>query len=181
MPDAYFASAYDDKFVIDGNSTLGDELAAKYFDAVIIPVGGGGLISGIALGLARNYKSTQIFGAEPLLGNDASLSLKAGRIIPNKTEPLTIADGARTISLGNLNWEIIKSSVADIFEVPDDATSDAVRLFFHLANLKGEPTGALSLAALMMNAEQFRDKKVCVVVSGGNVDSAVYQNILAPN
>lgn len=179
MPDAYFASAYDDQFVIEGNSTLGAEIAAKDIDAVIVPVGGGGLISGITLGLQANYKITQIFGAEPSHGNDASQSLKAGYIIRNETEPMTIADGARTISLGDLNWEIIKKDVTDIFEVPDEAIADAVRLYFNLANLKCEPTGALSLAALMLNAEQFRGKKVCVVVSGGNVDPAVYQEILA--
>ncbi|MBK8467398.1 MAG: pyridoxal-phosphate dependent enzyme [Chloracidobacterium sp.] len=178
MPDAYFASPYDDKFVIDGNSTLGDELAGKDFDALIIPVGGGGLISGVALSLVRNHKTTQIFGAEPILGNDASLSLKAGYIIPNNTEPLTIADGARTISLGKLNWEIIKNNVAGIFEVPEETIKDATRLYFHLANLKCEPTGALPLAALMLNAEQFRNKKICVVVSGGNVDPTVYQKLL---
>ncbi len=178
MPDAYFASAYDDQLVIDGNSTLGDELAKCDFDVVISPVGGGGLISGITLGLYRNNQKTQIFGAEPLLGNDASRSLKAGHIVRNETEPMTIADGARTISLGDLNWEIIRNSVSAIFEVSDDATVDAVRLYFNLANLKCEPTGALSLAALVLNADKFAGKKVCVVVSGGNVDPGIYKEFL---
>jgi len=181
MPRAYYASPYDDKFVIEGNSSLGDELAEAKFDAVISPIGGGGLISGIISGLARNSQNTQVFGAEPLLGNDAVRSLKAGHIIRNEEEPMTIADGARTISLGDLNWEIIKDNVLGIFEVPDDAIAEAMRLYFELANLKCEPTGALSLAALMLNAEKFRGKKVCVVVSGGNVDAAVYNNILAGN
>ncbi len=179
MPDAYFASAYDDKFVIEGNSTLGDELAARNFDVVIAPVGGGGLISGIILGLSCNSKPTQIFGAEPLFGNDASRSLKAGRIIVNETEPMTIADGARTISLGNLNWEIIKNNVADIIEVPDETIAEAVRLYFDLANLKCEPTAALSLGAVLLNKDTFLSQKICVVVSGGNVDPAVYGNIIA--
>lgn len=179
MPDAYFASAYDDQFVIDGNSTLGDELAKRDFDAVITPIGGGGLISGIVLGLARNHQTTRIFGAEPLLGNDAARSLKTGQLIANETEPMTIADGARTISLGSLNWEIIKESVADIFEVPDEKIIEATLQYFVLANLKCEPTGALSLAALILNAELFSEKKVCVVVSGGNVDPMVYKEILA--
>ena len=178
MPGAYFASAYDDKFVIEGNATLGDELSAKDFDAVISPIGGGGLVSGITLGLRRNNKKTLIFGAEPLLGNDAAKSLKAGRIITNEMEPTTIADGARTISLGNLNWEIIKDNVADIFEIPDAGIADATRLYFELANLKCEPTGALALAALIQNADRFTGKKVCVVVSGGNVDPSVYSRIL---
>ena len=179
MPNAYFASAYDDQLVINGNSTLGHELAEKDLDAVIVPVGGGGLISGITLGLQRNDKHIKIFGAEPLLGNDASRSLKAGHIVYNEPEPTTIADGARTISLGKLNWEIIKDNVTEIFEVSEEVLTKATRLYFELANLKCEPTGALTLAALMLNAEQFRDKKTCVVVSGGNVDPIVYQKILA--
>lgn len=178
MPNAYFASAYDDKFVIEGNSTLGDELAGHDFDAVISPVGGGGLISGITLGLRRNNKKTEVFGAEPLSGNDAARSLRAGYIIRNDAEPTTIADGARTISLGNLNWEIIKDGVNGIFEVPDDAIAEAVRLYFELANLKCEPTGALSLGAILQNRGEFTGKKICLVVSGGNVDASIYSNIL---
>ena len=178
MPEAYFASAYDDKFVIEGNSSLGDELAERDFHVVVTPVGGGGLISGIITGLRRNNKQTQVFGAEPQLGNDASRSLKAGKIIANENEPLTIADGARTISLGNLNWEIIKGGITGIIEVPDETIADAVRMYFDLANLKCEPTGALSLGAILENNERFKGKTVCLVVSGGNVDAAVYSRIL---
>lgn len=178
MPDAYFASAYDDRFVIEGNATIGDELAGRNFDAIITPVGGGGLISGIVTGLCRNGSRTEVYGAEPLLGNDASRSLKAGRIIVNETEPMTIADGARTISLGKLNWEIIKDSVADILEVSDEKIAEAVRMYFGLANLKSEPTGALSLGAILNDTARFAGRKICLVVSGGNVDAAVYRELI---
>ena len=178
MPEAYFASAYDDKFVIEGNASLGDELAARNFDVVISPVGGGGLISGIITGLRRQGRSTKVYGAEPQLGNDAARSLKAGKIIPNETEPMTIADGARTISLGNLNWEIIKYEVTNIFEISEDTIAEAVRLYFGLANLKCEPTGALSLGAVLTKPEELKNKKVCLVVSGGNVDQSIYSAIL---
>jgi len=178
MPNAYFASAYDDLFVIDGNSTLGDELSEKNFDMVISPIGGGGLISGISKGFCRNGHRAKLVGAEPLLGNDAFRSMQAGRIIRNETEPLTIADGARTISLGNHNWEIIKTGVAEIIEVSDEKIAEAVRLLFTLANLKSEPTGALTLGAILENKEKFADKKICLVVSGGNVDANVYRQIL---
>ena len=178
MPYAYFASAYDDKFVIEGNASLGDEIAARDFDVVITPVGGGGLISGIITGLRRNGATTSVFGAEPQLGNDASRSLQAGRIIANETEPMTIADGARTISLGNLNWEIIKDAVAGIIEVPDETIADAVRMYFDLANLKCEPTGALSLGAILLYKDRFKGQRVCLVVSGGNVDARVYGQLL---
>ena len=180
MPNAFVASAYDDKFVIEGNSSLGDELAAKDFDVVITPVGGGGLISGLITGLRRHGKQTQVFGAEPLLGNDAARSLAAGHIVANESEPMTIADGARTISLGKLNWEIIKDGVTGIIEVPDDVIAESLRLSFGLANLKCEPTGALSLGALLVDKSKFDGRKICLVVSGGNVDPAVYVKLLSP-
>lgn len=178
MPDAYFASAYDDAFVIEGNATLGDELAAQDFEVVVSPIGGGGLISGILTGLRRNGKATEVVGAEPLLGNDAARSLKAGKIIRNETEPMTIADGARTISIGNLNWPIIQTNVGEISEVSDKNIAEAVRLYFNLANLKSEPTGALTLGAILEKPEGFEGKRVCLVVSGGNVDPEVYLQIL---
>jgi len=178
MPNAYIASAYDDQLVIDGNSTLGNELAARNFDAVIVPVGGGGLISGVLKGLRRSGSKTVVYGAEPLLGNDAARSLKSGRLVANESEPMTIADGARTLSLGNLNWAIIKDGVKDIIEVSDEKIAEALRLYFSLANLKCEPTGALSLGAMLENHGLFSGKKVCLIVSGGNVDQGVYISIL---
>jgi Threonine dehydratase len=178
MPDAYFASPYDDRFVIDGNSTLGDELAVEDFDTVISPVGGGGLISGIITGLQRHAKPTVVYGAEPLLGNDAARSLKAGHIVRNETEPMTLADGARTISLGNLNWPIIQKGVTDIIEVSEEKIAEAVRLYFGLANLKCEPTGALSLGAILERPDEFKDRKICLIVSGGNVDPEVYRSLI---
>ncbi len=178
MPDAYFASAYDDLLVIEGNSTLGDEISAKDFDVVISPVGGGGLISGISKGLCRSGHHAKLIGAEPLLGNDAARSLKAGKIIANETEPPTVADGARTISLGKHNWAIIEKGVAEIIEVSDERIIEATRLLFTLANLKCEPTGALALGAILESPDKFKDKKICLVVSGGNVDAEVYRSIL---
>jgi threo-3-hydroxy-L-aspartate ammonia-lyase len=178
MPDAYFASAYDDDLVIQGNATLGDELAIEGFDVVVVPVGGGGLISGIVTGLNRHPKPSIIYGAEPMLGNDAARSLKAGKLVQNETEPMTIADGARTISLGHRNWAIIKDNINQIIEVTEEKIADALRLYFMLANLKCEPTGALSLGAVVSTRKLFADKKVCVVVSGGNVDGAMYAKLI---
>src|SRR5688500_17758468 len=178
MPNAYFASAYDDAFVIEGNATLGEEIAKRLFDVVVSPVGGGGLISGLLTGLRRSGSNAEVIGAEPLLANDAARSLKAGKIISNEAEPLTIADGARTISVGNLNWPIIRDGVSEILEVSDESICSAVRLYFALANLKCEPTSALSLGAVLENKTKFEGKKICVIVSGGNVDPEVYKKIL---
>ena len=177
--DAFQAQAYDDYRVVAGNSTLGQEIIkAQPFDIIVAPVGGGGLSSGIVI--ARDFLQAQakIIGAEPLLGNDAARSLHSGHLIPNEHEPATIADGARTISLGKLNWEILQQGLTDIIEVPDELTSKALRHCFRYANLKVEPTGALTIGALFTKPERFSGKRVCCIVSGGNVDPAVYAQIL---
>ncbi len=177
--DAYQASAFNDELVIEGNASLGDELAGKGFDAVLVPIGGGGLISGILRGLRRSGDNVEVIGAEPQMANDASRSLRAGKWIPNEFEPLSIADGARTLSLGSLTWPIIRDNVNSIIEVPEEKIAAALRKYFALANLKCEPTGALTLGALMTEPERFRGKKVCVVVSGGNVDPSVYADLIS--
>ncbi len=177
-PDAYLASAFDDQLVIDGNSTLGDELAERDFDSVIIPIGGGGLSSGIIQSFQRNGSATEVFVAEPLIANDAARSIRAGELIANETEPQTIADGARTLSVGDINWPILKDGLAGVLEVPEEKIVEALRLYFGLANLKCEPTGALSLGAALLDKERFKGKKVYLVVSGGNVDPAVYSTLL---
>jgi len=178
MPNAYVASAYDDLLVIEGNATLGDELAEKNFDIVIAPVGGGGLASGIVTGLCRNGNSARVFGAEPLLANDAARSLKEGKIVQNEVEPQTIADGARTVSLGESNWQILQKGLAEIVEVSEEKIVEAARLYFSLANLKVEPTGALSLGAILEHAELFAGKRICAIASGGNVDTEIYRKII---
>lgn len=180
FPEAYKASAYDDPLVIEGNSGLGFEIADYDidFDCVIVPVGGGGLISGISKGLCESGNNATLIGAEPILANDASRSLQKGELIQNESEPQTIADGARTISLGKYNWEIIKNGVSEIIEVSDENITQGLRLFFSLANLKVEPTGALSLGAVLENKNKFAGKKICCVVSGGNVDTAIYRKML---
>jgi len=178
--DAYVASAYDDPLVIDGNASLGDELRAldRRFDAVIVPVGGGGLIAGILQSFTRANDATKVYGAEPALGNDAARSLREGRLLANENEPRTVADGARTVSLGQHNWAIIREGAAGIIEVAEEQIREGVRLLYGLANLKVEPTGALAIGALLAAPDQFRDRGVCCVVSGGNVDPAVYRECI---
>ena len=181
-PDAYIASAYDDPFVIAGNSSLGDELAALALppDVVVAPVGGGGLTAGLVQAAQRSKHPMRVIGAEPLMANDAARSLREGHIVVNENEPQTIADGTRTLSVGRYNWEILKGGIETIVEVPEDAIRDGVRLLFSLANLKAEPTGALGVGALLTSPETFRGRRVCCVVTGGNVDPAVYGAIVAP-
>jgi threonine dehydratase len=180
-PDAYVASAYDDPLVIEGNASLGAELATpdREFEFIVAPVGGGGLTSGIITGLRAGGSSARVVGAEPLLANDAARSLRAGHIVVNDIEAQTIADGARTVSVGRHNWAVLKDGLAKIVEVPEENIREGVRLLFSLANLKAEPTGALAIGALLTEPDVFRSGRVCCVISGGNVDPEVYRALLA--
>jgi threonine dehydratase len=126
----------------------------------------------------RGARAMAVVGAEPLIANDAARSLRAGHIVSNESEPQTIADGTRTLSLGKHNWEILKDGIETIVEVPEDAIREGVRLLFALANLKAEPTGALGIGALLTSPETFRDRRV-LRDHGGNVDPAVYSSLRA--
>lgn len=178
-PEAFVASAYDDPHVIEGNSSLGDEIIEHADpDVIVAPVGGGGLAAGLMTALLRRGAEARLVGAEPLLGNDAARSVREDRLIRNEAEPPTIADGARTVSLGKLNWECLRGRIDGIVEVPEPAIVEALRRLFVLANLKVEPTGALAVAAAMIEPERFRDQRVCCVVSGGNVEPEFYARLL---
>lgn len=179
QPEAFEAPAYDDYRVVAGNSTLGKDIfASKTFDSIIAPVGGGGLSAGLVV--ARDYLNlrTEIVGVEPVSANDAARSLRSGQLVRNDQEPATIADGVRTISLGKINWEILSQGLENIIEVPEDLIITALRYYFRYLNLKVEPTGALTLAALLAQPERFQGKRVCCVASGGNVDPSVYAQLL---
>jgi threonine dehydratase len=179
-PRAQVVSPYDDLYVIAGNATLGAELFSRETpDCVAVPVGGGGLSSGMVV--ARNHlsKPSAIIGAEPLLANDAARSLREGRLCSNPAEANTLCDGARTLSLGKLNFQILRNGLSEIVEVDEATIARAVRMLFQLVNLKAEPTGALALAAVLQSPEKFAGKRVACVVSGGNVDSRVYCDLMS--
>lgn len=181
-PEAYVASAYDDPLVIEGNATLAEEICAlgRHFDFLLVPIGGGGLSAGIVSGIQSCGRNIRMHGAEPELANDAARSLRSGRLVADSQESTTIADGARVMSLGKHNWSLLRNGLWDIIEVPEDRIEEAVRILFSLANLKAEPTGALAVGALLTQPDRFHGKSVCCVVSGGNVDPFLYQQILSP-
>ena len=180
-PDAYVASPYDDPFVIEGNATLGSELLAMDLDLdfIVAPIGGGGLTSGLVKAVQASGRKTKVIAAEPLLSNDAALSFRAGHIVALPKESDTIADGARVLRIGDLNWEILSQGLAGVIEVSEDQIKQGLRLLFALANLKAEPTGALSIGAVLAQPDQFRGKRVCCVISGGNADPALYAKLVA--
>ncbi len=178
-PAAYVASAYDDPLVIAGNASLGEEIAARRPDAVIVPVGGGGLAAGVLNGLRQAGSAAALIGAEPALANDAARSWRTGELVVQATEPATIADGARTLSLGHHNWAILRTGFAAVVEVDEAAIAAGLRWLDRHAGLRAEPTGALAIAALIGDPERFRGKRVVCVVSGGNVDQEVYDRLNA--
>ncbi|HEY7956191.1 MAG TPA: pyridoxal-phosphate dependent enzyme [Polyangia bacterium] len=179
MPEAHAVSAYDDPYVIAGNATLGAEIfAAGATDVVVVPVGGGGLSSGIVAARNRAARGCKVVGAEPLLANDAARSLRAGVLCKNDGEPATLCDGARA-SLGQRNFAILRRGIEDIVEVTEENVVRALRLLYDRANLKVEPTGALAVAAVLQEPARFAGARVTCVVSGGNVDATLYARLLA--
>ena len=169
---------YDDFHVIAGQGTAALELIddprpapwcdplTGPLDAVIVPVGGGGLLGGSALVGAR--RGLRVFGAEPAGADDAMRSLRAGRIIPVEA-PDTIADGLRT-SLGERGFAIIRREVEDVLTVSEDAILAAMRLLWERTKLVVEPSGAVPLAALLERGPPPGCARIGVVLSGGNVD-----------
>jgi len=181
-PDAFYAPPFDHYRVVAGNSTLGREifehLGPDGVDYVLCPIGGGGLISGIITARDILAPRVEVIGVEPLLGNDAAQSLREGRLVTLDAEPQTMADGARTPSVGKINWEIICIGLRRIIEVPEEKIAEGLRTLYAKANLKVEPTGALATGALLTNPDLFQGKRVCLIVSGGNVDVDVYLRVL---
>ena len=168
-PDSEAISPFDDERVIFGNATLGFEILAAMptLDAILVPIGGGGIAAGLCVARDALGLPTQIYGCEPALGDDAARSLAAGRIIANPAEPATICDGARTISLGVRNFAILQRGLAGIFVVDDAAIHRALPDLAALG-LAAEPTGALGFAALQQNSTVLHRRSVACVVSGGN-------------
>jgi len=159
---------FDHPDVIAGQGTAALELLAAVpdLDAIIAPVGGGGLLSGVAIAA----EGRRVFAAEPLGADDAARSKAAGRFIP-QTAPNTIADGLLT-SLGELTWPIVRDRVERIFTVTDDQIRAAMRLVWERMKLIVEPSGAVGLAAVL--SDEFRAvsgvNRVGIVFSGGNVN-----------
>jgi len=156
--------------VILGQGTAAMELLEDHPDlsAVITPVGGGGLLAGTALACHYFGKQCKSYAGEPANVDDAYRSLKSGKIETNKTAN-TVADGLKT-QLGDVNFPIIKNLVSDIFLVSESEIIAAMRLIWERMKLVVEPSSAVALAAVLKNKTYFKDKKVGIIISGGNVD-----------
>ncbi|GGB28704.1 serine/threonine dehydratase [Flexivirga endophytica] len=166
--------------IVAGQGTAALELLQDVpdLDAVIAPLGGGGLLSGTAVATRGMRPQASVFGAEPAAGDDGKQSFDAGRIVQIPV-PDTLADGAQTTALGELTFAIIQELVEDIVRVTDDELVEAMRTLAHTCKLVVEPTGALALAAARTLAPTMPGAKVGVILSGGNVDLDRYAGLIS--
>ena len=168
---------FDDERIMAGQGTVALELVDEVpdLDVLVVPVGGGGLISGCASALDPRVR---VVGVEPAAGDDVKQSLAAGRPVTIDV-PRTIADGQQTTRPGDLTFEVIKQRVDEIVTVTDDQIIDAMRAYFERFKVVAEPSGACALAAVLSGAVGGRDsERVGVILSGGNIDYQRFRDVV---
>ncbi|HRB12062.1 MAG TPA: threo-3-hydroxy-L-aspartate ammonia-lyase, partial [Vicinamibacteria bacterium] len=171
---------YDHADVIAGQGTAALELFAKTgpLDYLFVCVGGGGLISGCAAAAAAVSPGCKVIGVEPEAGDDATRSFKT-KTLQTVTNPETIADGARTPSLGKLTFTMVMALVHDMMTVSDKELATTMFYLWERMKIVVEPTGALAATAALSGRVDLRGKRVGVLISGGNVDMAAIPGLLA--
>ena len=173
---------YNDEKIIAGAGTAGLEILADLPDAdlVLVPVGGGGLISGIASAFKLSGSRAKVIGVEPELASDAQASFRSGRIVEFSADQTarTLADGLRTQSVGEINFDHIRRFVDDIVTVSESEILAAIRTLALDAKLVAEPSGAVTFAAFLFRNLPAAQKTVAVI-SGGNIDPALLARVLS--
>ncbi len=172
---------YDHPDILAGQGTAALELFEEVgeLDALFVPLGGGGLLSGTALSTRALSPRCRLYGVEPAAGDDGQQSFRSGSIVHIPT-PVTIADGAQTQHLGEYTFAVIKRDVDDVLTATDDELVDAMRVFASTLKLVVEPTGCLGFAAARREAANLQGQRVGVIISGGNIDLDRYATLLAP-
>ncbi|WP_299962543.1 beta-hydroxyaspartate dehydratase BhcB [uncultured Roseobacter sp.] len=167
---ADFVHPYNDPRVIAGQATCSLEMLDQIdtMDAVIAPIGGGGMISGTCLTLSNLAPGIEIYAAEPDQADDAARSFRAGHIIADDA-PNTIADGLK-VPLKENTWHFVSQFVTDVLTASEQEIIDAMKLTWERMKIVMEPSCAVPLATILRNPEVFRGKRVGVIVTGGNVD-----------
>lgn len=165
-----FVHPYNDPRVIAGQGTCSREFMeqADGLDMVVAPIGGGGMISGTCLTLSTLAPETQIIAAEPQQADDAYRSFRAGHIIADDA-PETVADGLK-VPLKDLTWHFVSNHVSEIYTASEQEIIDAMKLTWKHLRIVMEPSSAVPLAVILKNPEIFRNKRVGIIVTGGNVD-----------
>jgi threonine dehydratase len=175
---------YNDEHIIAGQGTAGLEILEDCpgVELVIVPTGGGGLISGVATALKLSGSSARVVGVEPELANDAQLSFRKGEIVqlPAERVSSTLADGLRTQSVGSLNFDHMRAYVDDLITVTEDDIRNAVRRMVKDSRMVAEPSGAVTFAAWLFHRDELSlSKKTVAVVSGGNIEPQLLAQILS--
>ena len=170
---------YDNPAVMAGQGMVALELLAQAgeLDAMVVPVGGGGLLSGCATVVKSTTAACRMIGVEPLASDDVARSLRSGRR-ERVTVGRTIADGQQTPSPGELTWPVIKLLVDAVVTVSDPEIVSAMRFCFERLKLVVEPSGACALAALLAGRVEMRGLRVGVVLSGGNIGADAFAALL---
>jgi threonine dehydratase len=173
---------YNDEKIIAGQGTVGLEILEDLpqVQTVLVPVGGGGLISGVAAAVKLSKPQVKVIGVEPALAADAQAGFRAGQVVSLSAEQvsLTLADGLRTQSIGAINFEHIKAYVDDIVSVTEDEIREATRALCANSKTVAEPSGAVTTAAFLFHASELPNTKINVaVISGGNIDPALLENL----
>lgn len=173
---------YDDEKIIAGQGTVGLEILEDLpqVETVLVPVGGGGLISGVATALKLTKPGVKIIGVEPELAGDAKASLRAGRIVSFTADQVTqtLADGLRTQSIGKSNFEHIRAYVDDIVGVTESEIRQATQALSQNAKTLAEPSGSVTVAAFLFHAHELPKTQINVaVISGGNIDPKLLAEI----
>lgn len=165
--------------VIAGQATIAKELIDHVgeLDAIFVPVGSGGLLAGTLLTIQKASPECEVYGIEPEAGNDAQQSILQGKIVKIDV-PETIADGARVQYIGKHCFSIIKDSNAIIDTVKDSELIESMSFFAERLKIVVEPTGCLGLAGFIKNNEKFKNKKIGIIITGGNVDMETYSKLL---
>jgi threo-3-hydroxy-L-aspartate ammonia-lyase len=169
---------FDDHDIMAGQGTIGLELAeqAPDLNLVLLPVGGGGLAAGVSTAVRGLLPRASVVGVEPVIASDTSQSLRAGRRV-SIDEPATIADGLRAREPGELTFAVNSRLLSDVATVSEEAIIDAMRFCFTRLKIVVEPSGAVSLAALLSGAVRPTGRTV-VVLSGGNIDPADFSALM---
>jgi threonine dehydratase len=165
-----FVHPYNDPRVIAGQATCSRELLEQVddLDAIIAPIGGGGMISGTCLTVSSIAPGVAIYAAEPKNADDAFRSFKAGHIIADDA-PETIADGLK-VPLKDLTWHFVSRYVRDVFTATEEEIIDAMKLTWKRMKIVMEPSCAVPLATILANPAVFKGRRVGVIITGGNVD-----------
>ena len=167
---AEFVHPYNDPRVIAGQGTCSKELMEQTdgLDAVVAPIGGGGMVSGTCLTLSNLAPEVKIFAAEPEQADDAARSFRAGHIIADDA-PETVADGLK-VPLKELTWHFVSNHVTDILTASEQEIVDAMRLIWARMKIVMEPSSAVPMATILKNRDVFAGKRVGIIITGGNVD-----------